>query len=160
MKYLDMVVKEVLRKHSPADSVLRATSQEYTIPKTQITLPAGVHVFVSIWAIHNDPDIYPNPNVFDPERFSDKCTQARHPMTFMPFGNGPKSCIGKLLYNLNNKKIFFFSINKFINSWEFRINRWSKNRSRKFGCGIIGLWKNRKMEKSTDGKICRGNIGQ
>ena len=103
IKYLDMVVKEVLRKHSPADSLIRETKQEYIIPGTKISLPVGTHVFISMRAIHMDPYIYPKPNVFDPERFNDEAKQTRHPMTFMPFGAGPKTCLGKLLYNFNNK---------------------------------------------------------
>ena len=101
MKYLDMVMKEVLRKHSPVDSVIRQTMQKYTIPGTKITLPFGTHVLISMRAIHMDPDIYPKPNVFDPERFSDNITKTRHPMTYMPFGAGPKNCIGKLFHNFN-----------------------------------------------------------
>ena len=103
MKYLNMVVNEILRKHSPADALIRAAMQEYKIPGTNITLPVGQHIFISVRAMHMDPDIYPNPDVFDPERFSDEAQQTRDPMTFMPFGDGPKNCIGKLFYHFNSK---------------------------------------------------------
>ena len=95
MKYLDMVVKETLRKNSPVGGLHRVSMQDYTIPGTKITLSAGQRIFISARGLHMDPDIYPKPKIFDPERFSEEAKQNRHPMTYLPFGDGPKNCIGK-----------------------------------------------------------------
>lgn len=46
-------------------------------------------------AIHHDPEIYPDPYRFDPERFNDENIKSRHTYAFLPFGEGPRVCIGK-----------------------------------------------------------------
>ena len=47
-----------------------------------------------MYALHHDADIYPNPEVFNPENFNEDAIEARHPMTYLPFGDGPRNCIG------------------------------------------------------------------
>ena len=51
-------------------------------------------VWIPLLALHRDPDNYPNPDEFNPERFSKEAIEARHPMTYLPFGGGPRNCIG------------------------------------------------------------------
>lgn len=97
MKYLDMVVKETLRKNPPAITLMRQSTQNYVIPGTNVTLPARQSVQIPLHALQQDEKYYPKPEVFDPERFNDEAKQARHPMVFLPFGDGPKNCIGKVI---------------------------------------------------------------
>ena len=59
---------------------------------------------VPIFAIHHDPDIYPDPDKFDPERFSDENKKNRHSMAFIPFGEGPRTCIA-LRFGLMQTKL-------------------------------------------------------
>lgn len=88
MKYLDMVVNETLRMYPPIPSTTRKCMKDYPIPDTNLTIPAGANVEISAYAIQRDPEHYPDPLVFDPERFTAEMVKARNPFTFLPFGEG------------------------------------------------------------------------
>ncbi|KAK1122066.1 hypothetical protein K0M31_009909 [Melipona bicolor] len=93
MKYFDKVYKETLRKYPPIGLVPRRSVCPYTFRNTKLTIPKRLMLWIPILAIHRDPDNYPNPDVFDPERFNKEAIEARHPMTYLPFGAGPRNCI-------------------------------------------------------------------
>lgn len=59
------------------------------------TIPGGTKIVIPVYAIHHDPNHYPNPDQFDPERFDEKVASTRHPLAFLAFGDGPRNCIGK-----------------------------------------------------------------
>ncbi|XP_076664024.1 cytochrome P450 6B5 [Andrena cerasifolii] len=94
MKYLDMIIAETLRKYPPASLLSRRCEYQYQIPGTKVELPTGMRVIIPIYGLHHDPDYYPNPATFDPERFTDESKRTRHPYTYLPFGEGPRNCIG------------------------------------------------------------------
>ncbi|CAK9801806.1 Probable cytochrome P450 6a14 [Anthophora plagiata] len=94
MQYLDGVFKETLRKYPPVTVIMRKSSEEYTLEDLKITLPKDTRIFIPAYAIHRDPDIYPNPDVFDIDRFKEDVVATRHPMHYLPFGDGPRNCIG------------------------------------------------------------------
>jgi Cytochrome P450 len=52
-------------------------------------------VLVPVYALHHDPDYFPDPEKFDPERFSDENKGNIKNFTYLPFGSGPRNCIGK-----------------------------------------------------------------
>lgn len=58
----------------------------------------GKSIWIPIFAIHNDPKYYPEPEKFDPERFSDENKRLIVPGAFLPFGLGPRNCIGDLFF--------------------------------------------------------------
>lgn len=94
LTYLDLVFRETLRKYPPGPLLLRKSICDYTFENTKVTIPAGTFVWIPLYAIHNDPKIYPDPEAFIPERFNDQAVASRHPMSYLPFGDGPRNCIG------------------------------------------------------------------
>lgn len=55
----------------------------------------GTRVTISVSGIHHDPEYYPEPEKFNPERFNENGKKSRHPCTYLPFGLGPRKCLGK-----------------------------------------------------------------
>ncbi|XP_075973932.1 cytochrome P450 9e2-like isoform X2 [Anticarsia gemmatalis] len=100
LEYLDMCVNEVLRLWPLVGSADRRSVAPYdfgpTFPgsKHRLIAPAGIHVWLPIYSIHRDPEYWPEPNVCEPERFSKERKADIVPYTYMPFGNGPRHCIG------------------------------------------------------------------
>ncbi|XP_071646279.1 probable cytochrome P450 6a14 isoform X1 [Temnothorax longispinosus] len=94
MNYLDKVFKEVLRKYSAGLFFTRRTMSSYTFNGTKVSIPKGQIILIPWQDMHQDPNIYPEPDVFDPERFNEEAVRSRHPMVYLPFGGGPRNCIG------------------------------------------------------------------
>ncbi|CAN5962129.1 unnamed protein product [Sphagnum jensenii] len=89
MKYTSEVIQETLRLQPPVQAAFREALQEFEYEGLRI--PKGCKVFWSVWRSHMLPEIFPNPTKFDPSSFE----KAPPPFTFVPFGGGPHSCIGK-----------------------------------------------------------------
>lgn len=65
----------------------------YLFPAGYI-IPKGVEIVILFYALHHDATLYPEPDVFNPDRFTAENIQSRHPYAFCPFSAGPRSCIG------------------------------------------------------------------
>ncbi|NP_001103404.1 cytochrome P450, family 9, subfamily a, polypeptide 19 [Bombyx mori] len=100
MAYLDMVVSELLRLWPPAVSMDRICVQDYNLgkpndkAKRDFILRKGTGVAIPVWAFHRNPEFFPDPQKFDPERFSEENKHNIKPFTYLPFGVGPRNCIG------------------------------------------------------------------
>lgn len=73
----------------------RHCKSDYPIPGTDLILPKNTHVNIAVAGIHHDPEYYPDPEKFDPERFTDENKNKRPQYVYLPFGDGPRICIGK-----------------------------------------------------------------
>lgn len=85
---------ETLRKYPIVGLLRRECDKAYAVPNTGIVLEKGMIVGIPVMGIHHDPEIYPDPEKFKPERFTKEAIAARHPYAWLPFGKGPRDCIG------------------------------------------------------------------
>jgi cytochrome P450 family 6 len=75
-------------------NLIRVCTKPYTIPGTNVLIDKGTPVIIPIYAIHRDPLYYSDPDIFDPERFTEYNKEKRPAYTYLPFGEGPRICIG------------------------------------------------------------------
>ncbi|XP_054714031.1 cytochrome P450 3A8-like [Uloborus diversus] len=94
MKYLDNVISETLRLYPAAPRLERVADEEYKIENEGITIPKGMLISIPICGIQRDPEYFPDPEKFDPDRFTPEERASRDQYVYMPFGMGPRNCIG------------------------------------------------------------------
>ncbi|CAG2103492.1 unnamed protein product, partial [Medioppia subpectinata] len=94
MPYLDAILSETGRKYPPVATVERQAVAEYQLADTGITLPAGQEIEIPVYAVHHNPDYYPDPETFNPDRFMPDNRHNIQPYTYLPFGAGPRNCLG------------------------------------------------------------------
>lgn len=99
-RYLNAVVKETLRARPVVPVVARRLRETRTV--AGYALPAGTILMVSIYLVHNDPDIYPEPESFRPERFLDGIPDEA---AWIPFGGGVRRCLGASFAQLEMKVV-------------------------------------------------------
>jgi cytochrome P450 len=92
LTYTRQVFQEALRLYPPAAITVRHVVEPFDLGTEHLT--AGTRVVVPIYAIHRHQSLWEAPHVFDPERFRPEEAARRHRQAFMPFGAGPRVCIG------------------------------------------------------------------
>ncbi|KAL3064349.1 hypothetical protein OYC64_000600 [Pagothenia borchgrevinki] len=92
MEYLDMVINEAMRLYPIATRLERMAKSSVEI--NGVTIPKGTVIMVPIYTLHRDPDLWSEPEAFKPERFSKENKANIDPYAFLPFGAGPRNCIG------------------------------------------------------------------
>nr|BBE49550.1 cytochrome P450 monooxygenase [Adoxophyes honmai] len=100
MTYMDMCVSELLRLWPPAIASDRLCNKDYNLgkpnpkAKEDYIMKKGEGLNIPVMAIHRDPNYFPDPLKFNPERFSEENKHNIQPFTYLPFGLGPRNCIG------------------------------------------------------------------
>lgn len=78
-----------MRMYPPMDWIYRRSKT------THSNIPKGTLYVIPVFALHHDPDYFPSPEEFDPDRFASGGRQkSRHPYSYLPFGAGPRACVG------------------------------------------------------------------
>lgn len=100
-----------MRKYPPVQALSRVCTKPFRVPGTDADLDVGTAVLIPVYAIHHDPQYYPEPDAFDPDRFArrdataeagdagaagDGSTGRPAAGVYLPFGDGPRICIGAL----------------------------------------------------------------
>lgn len=78
-----------------------------------LKVPQGISVVIPTYSIHRDARLWPNPERFDPDRFTPEAKQSRDPYAFMPFGHGPRNCIGMRFAQMEIKLVLARMLKKF-----------------------------------------------
>lgn len=82
--------------YPPAPTIIRRVTKNYTVPDTNnIQITNDTFVIIPVYSIQRDPEYFPNPDKFDPDRFAPSNIHKLHKMSFIPFGEGPRNCIGE-----------------------------------------------------------------
>ncbi|CAK1577960.1 unnamed protein product [Parnassius mnemosyne] len=97
MKYLDCAFREGMRMFPSLGFLIRESAQKYTFPEINLPIDEGVIVIIPLQAMHNDPQYFENPNQFSPERFLPENVNSKIKHVYLPFGDGPRACIGERL---------------------------------------------------------------
>lgn len=92
LTYTRQVFSEAMRLYPPAPVVTRTALQDFRLGEHDI--PAGTVFYVPIYAVHRHTTLWEEPDRFDPSRFEPEKVKARHRYAYMPFGAGPRVCIG------------------------------------------------------------------
>lgn len=118
MSYMDKIVKETLRKYPIVPVLSRECVKDFKIPDSDVIIDKGTAISISALGLQRDPEYYPDPMKFDPERFNEENKATRHPYTYIPFGEGPRNCIG-MRFGLMQTKV---GLGILLNNYKFTLN--------------------------------------
>lgn len=90
-RYCFLIFIETLRKYPPVDNLIRMASNDYKIQNSNLVIEKDTLIFIPVFGIHYNAEIYEDPGKFDPERFTPENKKNRHPMAHLPFGEGPRN---------------------------------------------------------------------
>lgn len=114
LRYLDCVIKEALRLYPPIHLGSRVAAQNLEF--NGYSIPAGTRVLYSIYLTHHDRRYWPDPHLFDPGRFAADRDVSRPAYTYLPFGGGPRNCIGATFAQVEAKIV----LARLLQLYEFR----------------------------------------
>lgn len=106
MPYLDACIEETLRLYPVLSVITREVAEDYTFP-SGLQIEKGIRVHIPVWHVHRNPDFFPDPEQYKPERFLPENKDNIKSFTVLNFGEGPRSCIGE----------FSFLFKRFISSF-------------------------------------------
>lgn len=84
-----------MRKYPPVQALVRKCTKQFRLPNSDVIIDEGTAVLIPVYGIHHDPKYYPKPEIFNPNRFTKEEVANRPASSYLPFGDGPRICIGK-----------------------------------------------------------------
>ncbi|GMS96622.1 hypothetical protein PENTCL1PPCAC_18797 [Pristionchus entomophagus] len=111
MVFLERFIKECMRIFPPIPAVERELMNDFKIGDH--VLPKGSEIFIAPHIVHHNPEVYPEPWKFDPDRFLPENIAKRNPYDFIPFSAGPRNCIGQKFAMQEMKTILSWTLRKF-----------------------------------------------
>lgn len=109
LNYTECCLREALRKYSVVPTVVRLASERTTLADGKYVIPKGATIMVCMQGVHHNPDYWPEPLSYRPERFE----QDLKPYTFIPFVEGPRNCLGQFLSLLESKCVITMLLRRF-----------------------------------------------
>ena len=94
LQYVERVLLEGMRLYPPTWIFVRVPLRDDVLPGG-FRVPAGSKLYLSPYATHRNARYFPDPNRFDPDRFTETARKARPPMAYFPFAVGPRACLGQ-----------------------------------------------------------------
>ncbi|XP_017026619.1 probable cytochrome P450 6d5 [Drosophila kikkawai] len=132
MKYLEACVLETARKYPALPLLNRICTQDYPVPDSNKVIKKGTQIVISLIGMHRDPEYFPEPLSYKPERFQDE-NKDFNQAAFMPFGEGPRHCIGARMGKVNVK----IAIAKVLSNFNLEIRK--EKREIEFGVNGVPL---------------------
>ena len=111
LKYTQCCIKEALRLYTPGGTIFRQLDHDLEIDGQWF--PKGMHFYISIESIHNNPDVWPDPEIYDPMRFHPSHAESRDPHAYLPFSAGSRNCIGQNFAMNEQKTVIASLLNRF-----------------------------------------------
>lgn len=113
LKILGMILNESLRLYTPASLLARQAFRDNNLGELRI--PKGLSIWIPTLAIHHNKEIWgADADEFKPERFAEGVSKAcKHPMGFVPFSSGPRSCVGQALAIMETKLVLALILTRF-----------------------------------------------
>ncbi|CAG9858842.1 unnamed protein product [Phyllotreta striolata] len=114
LPYMAQAIDEAMRKYPPLATLTRVCASDYQIPGTDVIIEKGTPVIIPVLGYHLNPDYFPEPMKFNPDRFEGNVKYEG----YLPFGDGPRNCIGERLGLLQSK----VGIASLIKKYEFSLS--------------------------------------
>jgi cytochrome P450 len=111
LPYTERVISEAMRLYPPVYSIARRAHEDTEIGGYAVR--AGSEAMVWVYMTHHDPRFWPNPEAFRPERFAPEEEASRPKLAYLPFGAGPRACIGKVFAMLEARLLLATIVRRF-----------------------------------------------
>lgn len=130
LNYLDRVIKECLRIYPPVAFISRELTEDVFL-SNHAKVSSGGMMHFHIYDLHRDPEQFPDPEKFDPDRFLPENIKGRHPFAYIPFSAGPRNCIGQKFAMLEIKTLLQYVL------LNFRLTSITKREDVKFTIDLV-----------------------